>query len=115
MEVIFEMVLRWAIPVACAAVTGWAASQIRQARTRDTALQMGVLALLRDRLYQAHSMYAAAGEYPIHARENVEELYKCYAALGGNGTVTKLVLELDVLPTTRRRRESAEESGPAQP
>ena len=107
MEMIVGLVIRWAIPVACAAVTGWAAAQVRATHARDCALQMGVLALLRDRLYQAHSKYTAEGEFPIHARENVEELYKCYTALGGNGTVKNLVHEMNVLPTARREAGGA--------
>ena len=64
--------------------------------------RLGVQALLRDRLIWAHDHYMQKGCYPIYARENVEEMYTRYHALGGNGTVTSLVRELDGLPTEPR-------------
>ena len=100
MGIVFEAALRWAVPAVCVATTAWAAAQIKRGRERDMALQMGVRALLRDRLYQAHDYYMEQGYYPIHARENVEAMYTQYKALGGNGTVTNLVHELDSLPTS---------------
>lgn len=98
-----EIVIKWAVPALCAALAGWAVGQVRHVRQADNAVRLGVQALLRDRIYQAHSHYMERGVYPIYARENVEEMYKQYHALGGNGTVTNLVKEMDALPTTKGR------------
>ena len=103
---IMEIAVRWAIPALCAALAGWAVGQIKHVRQADNAVRLGVQALLRDRIYQAHSHYTEKGVYPIYARENVEEMYKQYHALGGNGTVTNLVKEMDGLPTTKSRPPS---------
>ena len=93
----------------CAGITGWAAAQVAHARAvqkaedrKAEAVRLGVQALLRDRLIWAHDHYMQKGCYPIYARENVEEMYTRYHALGGNGTVTSLVRELDGLPTDPR-------------
>lgn len=99
---VVEIIIMWAIPAACACLTGWAAAQIKLGRVRDDAVRMGLQALLRDRIYQAHAHYHEKGVYPIYARENVEEMYRWYHALGGNGTVTNLVREMDKLPTQRK-------------
>lgn len=112
-EYLLDIVLHWAIPAACAGLAGYAGAQLRRARRErkdddkaraemDDAVRLGVQALLRDRLIWAHDHYMARGEYPIYARENVEEMYKRYHALGGNGTVTNLVREMDGLPTETR-------------
>ena len=98
MDYVLDIALRWFIPAVCAGITGWAAAQVAHAR----AVQKAVQALLRDRLIWAHDHYMQKGCYPIYARENVEEMYTRYHALGGNGTVTSLVRELDGLPTDPR-------------
>ena len=63
------------------------------------AVREGMRALLRDRIYQTYNHYIEKGYYPIYARENVEDMYRQYRALGGNGTVTSLIEKLDELPT----------------
>ena len=95
--------VKWAVPALCAALAAFAAGQVKHLRQEDKAVRLGVQALLRDRIYQAHSHYMERGFYPIYARENVEEMYKQYHALGGNGTVTNLVREMDGLPTTHKK------------
>lgn len=62
-------------------------------------------ALLRDRIIQAYNHYKAKGYIPIYGRENVEAMYTQYHALGGNGTITQLIEELNELPTTCERGE----------
>ena len=101
MEEIWNLALRWAVPAVCAGLAGWAAAQLKRAKAEDRAVRLGLQALLRDRLYWNYNHYQERGEYPIPARENVEEMFHWYKALGGNGTVANLVRELDGLPTKR--------------
>lgn len=72
---------------------------MRQKRTdaRQQAAEQGICALLRDRIVQAYYHYAERGWITLHGLENVEALYQEYHALGGNGTVTKLVEDLRAL------------------
>ena len=71
------------------------------------AIRAGLRALLRDRILQAYNHYHEDKEYcPIYALENVEEMYKQYHALGGNGTITKLVEELKELPISPKEKEN---------
>lgn len=69
------------------------------------ALGFGIQALLRDRIIQAHNYYLDKGHCPIYAKENVEEMYKRYHNLGGNGTMTTLYESLMEMPTERRAEE----------
>ncbi len=66
-------------------------------------VKLGVQAILRDRIIGSYNHYMEKGYYPIYAQENVNRLYEQYHNLGGNGTVTHLVLELENLPTERKK------------
>lgn len=65
----------------------------------DEAIKLGVQALLRDRIIQAHNYCMREGFCPIHDRDNINNLYNRYHDLGGNGTVTHLVECVNRLPT----------------
>ena len=66
---------------------------------RQEAVELGIQALLRDRIIQTYNHYEDKGYCPIYARENVEELYTRYHDLGGNGTITSLMDKMRKVPT----------------
>ena len=70
------------------------ACRVQEQREAQGALRAGTLALLRSEIIRNYDHYKAKGTTPIYAMENVLELYEAYHALGGNGTITKLVDEL---------------------
>lgn len=61
---------------------------------RQRATELGIQALLRDRILRAYYHYQERGTITLHGLENVNKLYEQYHNLGGNGTVTKLVNDL---------------------
>jgi hypothetical protein len=65
------------------------------------AIKLGIQALLRDRIIDTYNYYCDKGFFPIYARENIEQLYVQYHALGGNGTMTELTEKLRDLPTEK--------------
>lgn len=65
-----------------------------------------MVALLRDRLYQAHTQYEHLGYFPIDAREVIEDMFAQYRKLGGNGIVKHLKEALDDLPTEPDENET---------
>jgi hypothetical protein len=73
---------------------GYLYKQLRASAYRQAAMKQGIRALLRDRIVQAYYHYAERGWITLHGLENVEALYREYHALGGNGTVTKIVEDL---------------------
>lgn len=83
--------------VVLAAMTAW----VRLVVSQQTAIKQGVKALLRDRIIQAYNHYLDKGYCPIYGREGVEALYREYKALGGNGTVSRLVERLHELPSEK--------------
>ena len=75
----------------------------KEAEVEQKAIANGVKALLRDRIIQSCNHYSEKGYFPLYARENIEDLFKEYAALGGNGTVKDLVEETKKLPREKEK------------
>lgn len=70
---------------------------------RYQTLDDGVKCLLRSELIRAYNNYMAKGCIPIYARENVDETYTAYHALGGDGAITDMIAELRRLPTRKEK------------
>lgn len=67
---------------------------------RQEALERGVQALLRDRLIEIHDEYCPKNEIPLHVKDNFDNLYQQYHALGKNGVMDSFHEEVMDLPTT---------------
>ena len=65
---------------------------------KQDAVGLGVQALLRDRIIQTYNHYKEKGYCPIYGLDNVYQMYRQYQVLGGNGTITALVEELENMP-----------------
>lgn len=64
------------------------------------AIKDGTQALLRNQIIHSYDKYINRKWIPIYAMDNVNVMYKAYHALGGNGTITKIIEELTELPST---------------
>lgn len=64
---------------------------------RETALENGVVCLLRVKLIEYHTKYMELGYISSHALENWLLMYKAYKALGGNGMVDHMKQEIEEL------------------
>jgi hypothetical protein len=74
-------------------------TKLKRKLSEQEAIKLGIQALLRDRLIQSYNHYIEKGFCPIYALENINALYTQYHALGGNGTVTEILVKLKALPT----------------
>ena len=72
--------------------------KIKQNEKKTDSVQLGVQALLRDRLYSTYMKYAEKGYAPIYARENFENMYKQYHTLGANGVMDDVYKKFMELP-----------------
>lgn len=63
------------------------------------AMKEGVVALLRQALYDAYNKWTEKGYCPIYAMEVSKKIYEQYHALGGNDVGTELFERLKELPT----------------
>ena len=68
---------------------------------KTESVQLGIQALLRDRLYYTYMKYSEKGYAPIYARENFENMYKQYHVLGANGVMDDIYKKFMQLPTER--------------
>lgn len=74
----------------------WRKIKLNEKKTES--VQLGVQALLRDRLYSTYTHYREKGYAPIYARENFENMYKQYHGLGANGVMDDIYRKFMDLP-----------------
>lgn len=80
-------------------MVGYLYSKIQRLIKKMTATEEGIKALLRDCIIKSYNKCMERGYCLIYELENIEEMYKQYHALHGNGTVTELVEKIKELPT----------------
>ena len=73
--------------------------QNEQMEAQNKALMLGLQALLRDRLLQGYRHYLAKGFADYEDRENLENIWVQYHALGANGIMDDLRDQFRALPT----------------
>ena len=74
----------------------WRKIKLNEKKTES--VQLGVQALLRDRLYSTYMHYQEKGYAPIYARENFENMYNQYHGLGANGVMDDIYRKFMDLP-----------------
>ena len=110
LDTILKYWVQWACGLGAAALSAGLRLLYRrqkQLALRQQATERGIRALLRDRIVQAYYHNTKRGWITLHSLENVEALYQEYHALGGNGTVTKLVEDLRELEVRDGRPPAA--------
>lgn len=92
-----EKLLLQIFSVVLSCIVGWLTAEIKtlkahqvEERARQTALEEGVQALLKNKLVEIYDMYKDAEEVPADTLESMDTIYKAYHGLGGNGTGTRL-------------------------
>lgn len=96
---VLQILIAYLIPTFLGAAIGFLMSNFKKNRTKEKAIEEGVQALLRNELVRRYREYEIKGELSILDKENIEEMFKQYENLGGNGTVKQLMTELMHLPT----------------
>lgn len=69
----------------------------KEADTRENAVIEAILCLLRVKLIEYHDKYISDGHIPSYAYENWSKMYKVYIALGGNGLIKGMNVEIENL------------------
>ena len=77
-----------------------AESKADEAQRRSDAIALGIQALLRDRLLQGYRHYQEKGWADYEDRANLENVWRQYHALGGNGDMNDLRNTFRHLPMT---------------
>ena len=75
------------------------AGKVKKARDENAAIRDGLRSLLRRQIIEDCESSLKQGFCPITKKDTINDMYLSYHALGGNGTVTKLVDQIGNLPT----------------
>lgn len=71
----------------------------KKIKEQNKATMLGVQALLRDRLRQAFDYYLARGWIEAGERDNVDNMYTQYEALGPNNVMSDIYNQVRALPS----------------
>ena len=74
---------------------------VSKVKEKTDALALGVQALLRAQMITDYFRYSEMGGAPIEARENFENVWKQYKALGCNGVMDDLHTKFMALPVKK--------------
>lgn len=77
-------------------------ARIKANELKTEAVQLGVQALLRDRLIHEYNKALDRGYAPIYAKENFENMWLQYHNLGKNGVMDEIHKEYMAFPTEKR-------------
>ena len=106
MELTLVSIVNYILTSLIAAITGWAIAyikkQLNQAKADNDAVKLGIQALLRAQMISEWNRWSDKGYAPIYARENFENCYKQYEALGANGVITDLRKKFLELPLEKK-------------
>lgn len=83
--------------IALPILLGYIVWLLKQQKKDKDANSKGTMLLLRVQLIEYHDKYMKLGEIPSYAYDNFIEMYNAYHTLGGNGMVTKMYNEIQVL------------------
>lgn len=73
--------------------------RIKKIEQKNKALELGVQALLRDRMIYMYEKYAERGSVPLHVKDNFENIWTQYETLGQNGVMSGIHDDFMQLPT----------------
>lgn len=86
--------------IVAALTAGYAkiAKRVKEANTRNQAIENGVRDILRMQILDNYERCKAAGVISVSRKDAVDSAYESYHALGGNGTITQVHNELMTMP-----------------
>ena len=68
----------------------------------NSTIKTAIKAILLNNLKTSHEFYCEQGYCSLSSKEEVTELYKCYADLGGNGLGTHMYEDIVDLPSQKQ-------------
>lgn len=98
---IYQLLCLIGFPAIVLGMIGMISKCLKSNDMETKSVQMGVQALLRDRLFQSFNHYLDKGYAPLYARENFENMYRQYHVLGANGVMDDIYKKFMELPTDK--------------
>ena len=88
-----------------ASMFGVIIAKLKKYKTEQDAIRNGIQALLRAEMIKSYNKYNELGFAPIYAKENFQNVYKNYHALGLNGVMDEIRKQFMELPTEQQKGE----------
>lgn len=98
---IYQWLCLLGVPALIGGVFRYLHLQIKENREENKALKKGIQALLRAQMISEYNKWSERGHAPIYARENFENCWAQYHALGVNGVMDDIHVKFFRLPTER--------------
>lgn len=99
---VYQWLCLFGIPALIASGVGYLIKKVKDTGSQTKALELGVQALLRAQMVADYNRYSEKGYAPIYARENFENIWLQYHALGANGVMDDLHRKFMALPTAQK-------------
>lgn len=77
----------------------WFYNIIKKQNEQYNALKLGLQAMLRSQMINDYNYWSNKGYAPVYARQNFENLWEQYHALGANGVMNDIHEKFQALPT----------------
>ena len=81
---------------------------IVKANKKEKALAKGIQALLRAQMISDYNKWSDRGYAPIYAKDNLENCWEQYEALGCNGVIAKIHESFMNLPTEVKKNDQVQ-------
>ena len=92
-----ELISFIGFPAICGAI-GYVMAKVKSYHAITVAVQNGVQALLRDRMLTSYHYCSRKESASVDEKENFEQMYLQYKALGGNGVIEHIYQNFLDLP-----------------
>lgn len=100
--------MEWIFGLLCAVLAGVYRSltvRLKKQKEEQDALKNGLRALLRRQIISDCESCIREGYCPVTTKDTILDMYQCYHALGGNGTVSAVKEVVMNLPTVLLEEE----------
>ena len=102
---VYNWLSLFGVPAIFGALTAALIAQAKSAKRENKALKAGIQALLRAQMISDFNKWTEKGWAPIYARENFENCWKQYHALGANGVMDDVRSRFLALPTAAPQKK----------
>ena len=97
----YQIICAIGIPGLVGSLWVYLIAKVKILKGEITALKAGTQAVLRNNLIELYDKYYHEGSAPIYIKDNFENLYRQYHALGANGVMDSYYTNFINLPTER--------------
>lgn len=97
LESYIPQIVGYVLSFTVAGVCGWLLARVKRLGAQDKAMRDGMKAVLRKELIDDYEKYVANGRnqvMTVERRHEIDEVYRAYETLGGNGTGKAMYAEL---------------------